>query len=160
MYQPLGQVIPVNGDDHLTKMHGQDSETTVIRELSKGRQINLESKQPELSRATTSTKQPGRRHNKQDKTNRVSKVTQMSTLDEKEEDTVRTDEQMSQLISQASKNHLEEEQDNAVTSKSPRASDTHKDTSGESKGNGNISERVSQSMKLDANLAEKALKTF
>ena len=69
----------------------------------------------------------------QDKTNRVSKVTQMSTLEEtQEEDMTNTDEQMPQLISQASKNHLEEKQDDAVTSKSPRASDTHEDTSGES----------------------------
>ena len=57
----------------------------------------------------------------------------MSTLDETEEDEVITrDDQMPQLISQASKNHLEEEQDDAVTSKSQKASDTHEDTSGES----------------------------
>ena len=136
--------------------------------------------------------------NKQDKNKRVTKVTQMSTLEEaQEEDMISTDEQMPQLISQASKNHLEEEPDDAVTSKGPRASDTHEDTSEEStaaeeiksdddevatedaspqytspsedseveyvettKGSGNISERVSQSIKIDANLADKALKTF
>ena len=57
----------------------------------------------------------------------------MSTPDETGEDEViARDDQMPQLISQASRNHLEEEQDDVITNKSPRASDTQEDTSGES----------------------------
>ena len=81
VYQPLGQVIQVNRDDHLMTVDGQDSETTVIRKLSKGRQPNRESKQSEISRATTSAKPPAQRQNNRDLRSRVAKVTQMSTLD-------------------------------------------------------------------------------
>ena len=57
----------------------------------------------------------------------------MSKLDETEEDKViAKDDQKPQLISQESRYHLEEEQDDAVTSKNPKASDTREDTSGES----------------------------
>ena len=57
----------------------------------------------------------------------------MSTLDEIEEDgVIAKDDQMPQLISQASMNHLEEEQDDAVTSKKTKASDTQGETSEES----------------------------
>ena len=83
---------------------GQDSGITVIRTVSKGRQRNKENVHPELSRATASAEPPVQRHKLQDLTNRISKVTQMSPLDEVQEEdvTAEQDDQMPQLFSQAS----------------------------------------------------------
>ena len=58
VYQPLGQVTQVERDEHLMTVDGQDSGTTVIRTLSKGRQRNGKDSQPKISKATTSKEPP------------------------------------------------------------------------------------------------------
>ena len=54
-YQPLCQVIQVEKDAHLMTDVGQNSGTTVMRTVSKGRQSKIKDKQTEFSKATTST---------------------------------------------------------------------------------------------------------
>ena len=55
MHQPLDQVTRVEGDDNLLKVVSQDSGTTVVRLLSKGRRSNKANVLPGTSRATRPT---------------------------------------------------------------------------------------------------------
>ena len=111
-YQPLDQVTQVEKDGHLMTVDGQNSVTMVMRTVSKGRQSNREDNQTELSKASKSTELPVQRHKTQD-LNQITKVTQMSTLNEVEEDNVTAeyDDQMPQLFSQSSTNRKNKQND-------------------------------------------------
>ena len=91
VYQLLGQVTQVERDEHLMAVYDQGSDITVSRTLSKGRQRNEKDKQSKSSKATTSTEPPIQRHKSQDLTKQT-RVTQLSTQKEVEEENVTEEE--------------------------------------------------------------------
>ena len=123
MYQPLGQVTQVERDAHLKTVDGQYSGTTVMRKLSKGHPIKKKDNQNELSKATKSTVLPVQRHKTQDDHKHITRVTQMNTLNEVEDEDAAAeyDDQMPQLFSQSSINrqNIQKDEITSIISSTP-----------------------------------------